>query len=246
MCPQQAAWHSHTSDVSPDATLRAFCVLLLTPHITFFRTRLFFVAISQVGKLKFQENLSNLPEVTQQVIREAGFQSACELRPKLHATLPLLHQPCVMIPTWQTRERRPEDRKNLLALVEELDPNPQLGPELSHLSRPCLPGASRLRERQIWMFPPRGGSHQQAQCPSFPAEVSLSRWAIAGQAHVVTSRDQPACWLQHWDKRATGCVTLRGLSLKRVPPPPHTTSPPLPCPHPTVLTCTSVSRLKAC
>lgn len=86
------------------------------------------------------------------------------------------------------RDLRPEEGKNLLELVQELDPDPILALGLFNLSGPCLPGASRLMGRQIWMFLP------------WPAEVSLSGWVIIGRAHVDTPQGQAVCTPRHGDK----------------------------------------------
>lgn len=84
--------------------------------------------------------MSNLPKVTEQVTGKAGFKVSLNTEPQTSTPHSLFLTRLMMTPIWQMRELRPEERSDLLKIVEELDPNPRLHAGLLNLHAPCLLG----------------------------------------------------------------------------------------------------------
>ena len=123
-----------------------------------------------------------------------------------------------MIPTSQMSELRPEERRNLLRLVEEPDPNPRLQPGLFNLSVPCLPGASRLMGRQILKFLPWGGGHQVGIVPVPASRGQPFRVGNSGSGQPTPSCGEAEHRPQHHDKQKSSSWGFPGGAVVKNPP----------------------------
>ena len=107
-------------------------------HLKNQREKFFFIPILQMGKLRLRE-IEKLAQGHRASNWRRWIQVSLNTEPPT-STPRLFPTRLMMTPIWQMRKLRPEERSDLLKVVEELDPNPRLHAGLFNLRAPCLLG----------------------------------------------------------------------------------------------------------